>query len=118
MDSGLAAARRPGMTSWGRIDSLPGRHLRVFEDEAVGPQPRRKADPLRRHRLARLVLRPAIEFGGAEPFRRALPVTNRMARIAPPVVAIDRGREAGLVVAVDMHRRLQRQPHADEAGLG
>src|SRR6266540_347120 len=43
---------------------------------------------------------------------------DRMARVAPPVVAIDRGGEPRVVIAVDMDRRVQRQAHADEAALG
>src|ERR1043166_4991785 len=40
-----------------------------------------------------------------------------MAGIAPPVVAVDRGRETGVVITVDMNSRLQRQAHADKPGL-
>src|ERR1051326_8794703 len=40
-----------------------------------------------------------------------------MAGIAPPVVVVDRGRETGVVITVDMNSRLQRQAHADKPGL-
>src|ERR1044072_3555471 len=40
-----------------------------------------------------------------------------MAGIAPPVVVVDRGREAGVIITVDMNSRLQRQAHADKPGL-
>src|ERR1044071_3481310 len=40
-----------------------------------------------------------------------------MAGVPPPVVAVDRGRETGVVITVDMNSRLQRQAHADKPGL-
>ena len=41
-----------------------------------------------------------------------------MPAVAPPVVAVDRGREAAVVVTVNMNSRLQGQAHADKSGLG
>src|SRR5207237_8576811 len=90
----------------------------LVESKAAGPEPGGKADPFGGHLLARLVLRPAVEFGRAKALRRALAILDRMPAVAPPVVAVDRGREAAVVVTDDMNRRLQRQAHADKSGLG
>src|SRR5205085_10466416 len=88
------------------------------EGKAAGPEPGGKADAFGGHLLPRLVLRPAVKFARAKALRRALAVLDRMARVAPPVVAVDRGREAAVVVTVDMNTRLQGQAHADKSGLG
>src|SRR5215469_14190415 len=65
-------------------------------------EPGGEAGAFRRHGLARLVLRPAIEIGGAEDFRGFLPVLQRVPRVAAPVVGVD-GGERTVVVAVAMH---------------
>src|SRR5438105_8493110 len=80
----------------------PLRRLGLVEGEAAGLQPGCEADAFGGRRLARLVLRPSVEFGGAEAFRRALPVGDRMARVAPPVIAVDRRGEPALVITIDM----------------
>src|SRR5207237_6493319 len=87
------------------------------EGKAAGPEPGGKADAFGGHLLARLALRPAVEFGRAKTLRRALAVLDRMAGVAPPVVAVDRRREAAVVVTVDMNSHLQGQAHADKSGL-
>src|SRR5439155_7370880 len=59
-----------------RYDGLAYRigALWLVQGEAVRFQPGREADAFLGHRLARLVLRPAVEIRGAEPLRGALPV--------------------------------------------
>ena len=47
----------------------------------------------------------------------ALAVGDRMARIAPAVISVDRLGQPRIIVAIDMHCRLERQTHADEALL-
>src|SRR5947209_3215225 len=101
-----------------RVDPLGQGRVRFVEGKAAGPEPGGKADAFGGHLLARLVLRPAVEFGRAKALRRALAILDRMPAVAPPVVAVDRGREAAVVVTVDMNSRLQGQAHADKSGLG
>src|SRR5207237_6255189 len=90
----------------------------LVESKAAGPKPGGKADPFGRHLLPRLVLRPAVKFARAKALRRALAVLDRMARVAPPVVALDRRREAAVAVTVDLNGRLEGQAHADKSCLG
>src|SRR5207302_9797735 len=101
----VRAARLPrvGVTRRRRASSrlaLPGGRLRVREGKTAGPEPGGQADPFRGHLLARLVLRPAVEFGRTKTLRRALAVLDRMAGGAPPVGGVDRGREAAVGVTV------------------
>src|SRR4051812_25220324 len=100
-----------------RIDSRTRPVLRLVEREPVRLEPVCEAGALRDRGLPRLVLGPAVEFRDPEPAGLALAVLDRMARVAPPVVAVHRFFQPGIVVAVDMHGSLRRQAHADKAGL-
>src|SRR4051794_38159872 len=100
-----------------RIDSRTQPVLRLVEREPLRLEPAREAGALPGSGLPRLVFGPAADLRAPEPAGLALAVLDRMARVAPPVVAVHRLSQSGIVVAVDMDGRLRRQAHADKARL-
>src|SRR3954471_20226702 len=97
-----------------RIDSRTRPVLRLVECEPVRLEPDREPGALRGCGFSGPVLGPAVKLRDPEPFGLALAVLDRMARVAPPVVAVHRFFQPGIVVAVDMHGSLRRQAHADK----
>src|SRR4051812_26214407 len=84
--------------------------------ESLASHKRAEILPLGHGVLARLVLRPAIKRGLAEPFHLTpLAFRNRETGVAATIVAVDLGDEIRVVVAVDMHAQRHRHAHADEA---
>ena len=68
--------------------------------KALFPHEGAEVGTLRDRVLPRLVLRPAVECRGTKARRVALAVTERMARVAAPVVIVDAHCQIAVVVAV------------------
>src|SRR6266550_8068853 len=94
--------------------SRAARPAALFEVEAAGAQVSGKTLSFKGDGLTRLVLRPAIKGGVPKNLRRALLLTrDRVPRVSPSIVGIDRRAEMGIVIAVAVHRDRKRQAHAD-----
>src|SRR6187397_114363 len=89
------------------------------ESESMGAQIRREGGAFGLGGLARLVLRPAVERGGAElGVGTMLFLRDGMPRVAPAVVVVDRVGERAVVVGVVVRGGAARQPQADIALAG
>ena len=88
---------------------------RLLQAEAPAADVRAEVGALRDGVLARLVFRPAVEIRARVTVGVAL-LAVRRERVTSPIVRVDFLPDSRLIVAVHVHRHLQRQPRAEQLG--